>query len=307
VNKKIKRSARIKDAFNYQSLEQKKMLASVGFDGPGQGSAELTYFLGEAPSSIGQAQFESTIESALRVWSDVADITFTETSQAGLRDSLDITFRQLDGAGGTLARAFFPDDVNSARIAGDVQFDRSERWEVGNEQGARAFDLLHVAVHEIGHALGLPHDSTVGSVLAPTVSPNTEFVALDQSDIDAILDLYAPAVAPPVADPDPVLPEDPVDREPPVRSPSDSIPDRLDVPGQQVPADQPGGGDQDDDRNDGPQDEPREDGSDGDNDDPDDEERTDRDRRDEFRRRFERLVNRWLQRLRQFGFRFRFR
>ena len=134
VRKIAARKIRSKNSPAYSSLEKRNMLASVGFDGAGQGSAELTYYLGDAPAEVGQDLFESTIEDALKVWSDVADITFTETSQSGLRDSLDITFRNLDGAGGTLAQAYFPDDVNPARIAGDIQFDSSESWEVGKRR-----------------------------------------------------------------------------------------------------------------------------------------------------------------------------
>ena len=257
------------------------MLASVGFDGAGQGSAELTYFLGDAPGDVGQDLFESTIESALKVWSDVADITFTETSQASLPDSLDITFRRLDGAGGTLAQAYFPDDVNPQRIAGDVQFDSSESWEVGNAQGSQAFDLLHVAVHEIGHALGLDHDTTVGSVLAATVSPQTQFTSLDQSDIDAILELYAPAVAveveTPVVDPDPVEPDEPVVDTPDEQTPTDSSDPIPDDDEEENPAD------------------------------TEDEEPEETDPNEEFRRRFQRFINQWLRRLRQFRFSFRFR
>ena len=183
-----------KNNSNYELLESKRMLASVGWDGAGQGTAELTYFIGEAPTEVGQETFENVIEQALDAWSDVVDVTFTQTDFANQRDSLDITFRRLDGEGGTLAQAYLPDDVNRARIAGDIQFDSSENWEVGNGQGSRATDLLYVAVHEIGHALGLEHSDVNGSVLEATVSPNQFFTSLDDDDRDAALALYAPAV-----------------------------------------------------------------------------------------------------------------
>jgi hypothetical protein len=97
--------------------------ASVGWDGPGQGSAELTYYIGNTTDDLSRAEIESAIETALEAWSDVADITFTETQLPRQRDSIDIQFRSIDGAGRILAQAYFPDDANPARIAGDVQFD----------------------------------------------------------------------------------------------------------------------------------------------------------------------------------------
>lgn len=185
--------SRTKTAFQFEKLEPKRYLTSVGWDGAGQGSAELTYYLGDAPAQIGQETFENTIREALDVWSEVVDVTFTETSTPRLNDSLDITFASLDGSGGTLAQAFFPDDINPARIAGDIQFDSAESWEVGNAQGSRASDLLFVAVHEIGHALGLGHSHDANSVLSSTVSPNQQFAGLANSDRAAALALYAPA------------------------------------------------------------------------------------------------------------------
>lgn len=215
-----------KNLLRYETLEPKRCLASVGWDGAGQGSAELTYYLGTAPTQVDQSVFESTIERALDAWAEVADITFAKTTVAGQNDSLDFTFKNIDGQSGILAQGYFPDDVNPARIAGDVQFDSSENWEVGNELGNQAIDLLMVAVHEIGHALGLEHSDVMGSVMAPTVSANQQFAGLNSADVNAILDLYAPAISNTVPDPGTVdVPDNPV-----------PLPDPLPTP--RIPTDQ---------------------------------------------------------------------
>ena len=79
-----------------------------------------------------------------------------------------------------LAHAFFPTD-------GRIHFDDEERFtETGSIWGANS--LIYVAVHEIGHALGLGHSNVKGSVMWPTASRGTP--KLHRDDIAGIKSLY---------------------------------------------------------------------------------------------------------------------
>ena len=71
-----------------EGLEKRLCLASsVGWDGPGRGSAALTYYIGSAPASLGGPAVTAAIQTALHAWAAVADITFTQTSQPVRRAS----------------------------------------------------------------------------------------------------------------------------------------------------------------------------------------------------------------------------
>ena len=193
MTKRINRKLRNKTYLSFGILEPRQCLSSVGWDGPGNGSAVLTYYIGPVPEGVDQATFNAAIEDALDVWAAVADIHFLKTDIPAQEGSLDITFAELDGRGGMLANAYFPDDVNPEPYAGDIQFDASETWEIGNGRGDKAFDLMYVAVHEIGHALGLDHSEVDGSIMNGLVEPGYEFRQLTVSDVEAIHQLYGRA------------------------------------------------------------------------------------------------------------------
>ena len=85
-----------------------------------------------------------------------------------------------DGPGGTLAHAFAPQN-------GRFHYDADERWAVAATQGA--FHLETVALHEIGHLLGLGHSSVEGALMYPSISPGVT-KGLHSDDIQGIRALY---------------------------------------------------------------------------------------------------------------------
>jgi hypothetical protein len=114
-----------------------------------------------------------------------------------------------DGRGGVLAHATMPTD-------GKLHFDESENWVLGPEDAdkiatyinsesflnmnfifrSRYTDLYPVAIHEIGHTLGLSHSKVEDSIMAPfyqeTVDESGNYIMprLKSDDIRAIQAIY---------------------------------------------------------------------------------------------------------------------
>ena len=74
-----------------------------------------------------------------------------------------------------------------------VHFDDSEHlWVIGAV--ASGFDVETVALHELGHILGLQHSDVAGSVMFPSVSSNFTKRALTADDLGGIRQLYPASV-----------------------------------------------------------------------------------------------------------------
>ncbi len=125
-----------------------------GWDGPGLGSANLTYhFVNGTPDVVGE---EAEVAAALETWSKYVQVNWSATTTANLPQSIDISWGsaehgdgfQFDGAGNVLAHCFYPNDTNPESIAGDLHFDEDENWKIGSD-----IDIYSVALHESGHGL----------------------------------------------------------------------------------------------------------------------------------------------------------
>ncbi|XP_072043909.1 collagenase 3-like [Amphiura filiformis] len=173
-------------------------------------------------NSAGSGKISSTasndaIRRAFKVWSDATPLKFEEKT-GGFADIYLKFGREyhgdpypFDGVGFTLAHAY-PPMSGFGDLDGDVHFDDAEPFAEVTDQYSRDIDLFIVALHEIGHALGLAHSSVEGALMLPYYQPPDVTMAsytLPYDDQVGIQLLYGGPEAPPAADPTTKKPSNP--------------------------------------------------------------------------------------------------
>lgn len=152
----------------------------------------LTYSFQNYTADIPTSQALWAIDHAFSMWSAETPLRFRRVAN-GTGGDIVIRFvtgnhgdgYPFDGPSNVLAHAFYPS--NADPIRGDTHFDDAETWTVNVPAGG-GFDLVTVAAHEFGHALGLRHSADSSALMAPFYTGPRRFLSSD--DIQGIQSLY---------------------------------------------------------------------------------------------------------------------
>jgi hypothetical protein len=152
-------------------------------------STSVTYRHDNFSPDLTTAETRQAIRGAFDRWSAVTPLTFTEATTADMQISFnsgnhgDGATNAFDGPSGVLAHCYYPPPNGS--FAGDCHFDEAETWSVNTPPSGT--DLPTVALHELGHGLGLNHSDVNSAVMfAFYGGPRRELTADDIAGIQSI-------------------------------------------------------------------------------------------------------------------------
>ena len=150
----------------------------------------LQYVFTTLTNKVPASEVQTEILRAMHSWTAITNVQFNSGTNAAASTTVAIEFgtsvngdpTPFDPSGTILAHTYYPDPPNPEPIAGDMHFNPAENWSVGG-----GTDIYTVALHELGHALGLGHTTNPADVMYPYYRFGAE---LSPNDIAGVQSLY---------------------------------------------------------------------------------------------------------------------
>ena len=137
-------------------------------------------------SFIDESSFQDDIVAAFGSWEDIANIRFSlvpDTSSVDIR----LGWANIDGPGNILGDTSIPSSGPLNDVI--IRFDRNEDWITGGVSGApETINFNIVALHEIGHAIGIDHSNEASALMSSSYNPNV--VSIQDDDVAALQAIY---------------------------------------------------------------------------------------------------------------------
>jgi hypothetical protein len=206
------------EAFSLEALESRLVayaassnawpapqLITIGFvpDGTSLGSGYTSNLFATFNAKFGSASaWENQILKAAQQWAQQTNVNFAVVGdngtaigggqyQQGDPAMADIRIGGYNFGTTALAQAYMPPPVNNTSYAGDVQLNTGKSFGIPGVSGS--YDLFTVAMHEIGHALGLYHSATYSAAMYASYTAAKTGLASD--DISGIRSIYSGGAA----------------------------------------------------------------------------------------------------------------
>jgi hypothetical protein len=167
-----------------------------------EGQAVLIYEFGEETRDLAQGDGFEAVEEAIQMWNvelSALQIPLKLERQTNRGQVVHIRFdwnfvdRDLGLVGPPVAHADFPPAcgvITGNRLPKPVHFDDTHTWT--RDQVDNRFHITSVAMHEIGHILGLGHLPLRNRLMSPELPDNLVRTDLTKEDRDALQVLYRP-------------------------------------------------------------------------------------------------------------------
>jgi Matrixin len=145
-------------------------------------------------SKYATGTWENQIEDAASLWETAANVNLALVSDGGQAEGSngdqqddprfgDIRIGMVPLPAGVLAETFLPPPANGGTDAGDILFNSTVNWQINS-----SYDLMTVAAHEFGHALGLGESAVSTAAMYGTYNGIKQ--ALTSDDVAGIDSIY---------------------------------------------------------------------------------------------------------------------